>query len=261
MLQSALNRIASDTFFSVLVSAVHVVVNLLLVGARTSIVLATVTGGSDASLATLEVDDGNSLGGELAALDSGQADIGTVVVVLGQDVGGPGPNEQALVLGSARGHVLGDSHGPLVVGIGARLGVATDETEGLSAIIRQGKLASSTTVTSLGELAVGGGDLGLLGNVLGLHARGVEADGDDLTGLHVGDLAARGITTAREAHSPLAVFVANPGVEATVVLLGANTTTGRWVEKTHVGGGRGDQGDEKDEDCSELHVDGSSVGF
>lgn len=128
-------------FLSVLVSAIHVVVNLLLVGTRTSIVLATVTGGSDAHLATLEVNDGNTLGGELATLDSGQADVSTVVVVLGQDVGGPGPNEQALVLGSARGHVLGDSHGPLVVGVGARLGVATDKTEGLSAVIRQGKLA------------------------------------------------------------------------------------------------------------------------
>lgn len=103
--------------------------------------LDTVTRGSDARLATLEVDDGNALGGQLAALDSGQADIGTVVVVLGKDVGSPGPDEQALVLGVAGGHVLGDSHGPLVVGVGARLGVATDETEGLAAIIGQGELA------------------------------------------------------------------------------------------------------------------------
>lgn len=71
---------------------------------------------------------------------------------------------------------------------------------------------SSTTVTSLGELTVGGGDLGLLGKVLGLHAGGVEADGDDLAGLHVGDLAARSITTAGEAHGPFAVFVTNPGL-------------------------------------------------
>lgn len=47
----------------------------------------------------------------------------------------------------------------------------------------------------------------------------------------------------------------NTYVEATVVLLGANTTTGGWVEKTHVGGSGGNQGDEKDEDCGELHVD------
>lgn len=124
-----------------LVSAIHVVGNLLLVRTRTSLVLAAVTGGSDAHLATLEVDDGNALGRQLAALDSGQTDIGTVVVVLGKDVGGPGPDEQALVLGGARGHVLGDSHGPLVVGVGARLGVATDETEGLAAVIGQGELA------------------------------------------------------------------------------------------------------------------------
>lgn len=67
-------------------------------------------------------------------------------------------------------------------------------------------------MASLGELFAGGNELGLLGNVLGTHARGIEADGDDLAGLHAGDLAARGITTAGEAHGPLAVFVANKGL-------------------------------------------------
>lgn len=49
----------------------------------------TVTGGLDVPLAAVEVNDGDALLGQLAAGLAGQLDIGAVVVVLGEDIGGP----------------------------------------------------------------------------------------------------------------------------------------------------------------------------
>lgn len=42
-------------------------------------------------------------------------------------------------------------------------------------------------------------------------------------------------------------------MNATVVLGSTNTTTGRRVEDGHMGGSRGNQGDEEDNSSSELH--------
>lgn len=100
----------------ILVDTAHVVVNLLAVGASGGLVLVAVAVLGDAGFAAGEVDDLDGLGGELAVLDTGDGDIGTVVVVLGQLVGGPGPDEQALVLLVARGDVGRDLDRPLVVG-------------------------------------------------------------------------------------------------------------------------------------------------
>lgn len=66
-------------------------------------------------------------------------------------------------------------------------------------------------MAGLGELSAGAGGLGLGLDVLGLHGRGQETDGDDLSGLHSGD-GTRGVTTAGEAHGPLRVLVANEGL-------------------------------------------------
>lgn len=99
-----------------LVDTAHVVINLLFAGTGGSLVLVAIAVFGDTALAAGEVDDLDGLGGELAVLDTGDGDIGTVVVVLGQLVGGPGPDEQALVLLGARGDVGGDLDGPLVVG-------------------------------------------------------------------------------------------------------------------------------------------------
>lgn len=68
-------------------------------------------------------------------------------------------------------------------------------------------------MAGLGELAVGGDELGLLGNVRSLHARGKEADVDGLAGAEGSGLAAAGgIATAGEAHAPLGVLVTNEGL-------------------------------------------------
>lgn len=72
-----------------LVLVVGVSGNLLLGGTTSRLVVDTVTGGLDVLLATVEVDDGNALAGQLAAGLAGQLDISAVVVVLGEDVGGP----------------------------------------------------------------------------------------------------------------------------------------------------------------------------
>lgn len=64
--------------------------NLLLGGTTSRLVVDAVTGGLNVLLAAVEVDDGDALAGQLAAGGlAGQLDIGTVVVVLGEDVGGP----------------------------------------------------------------------------------------------------------------------------------------------------------------------------
>lgn len=99
-----------------LVDTAHVVVNLLLARAGGGLVLVAVTVLGDTGLAAGEVDDLDGLGGELAVLGTSNGNIGTVVVVLGQLVGGPGPDEQALVLLVARGDVGGDLDGPLIIG-------------------------------------------------------------------------------------------------------------------------------------------------
>lgn len=72
-----------------LVSAVHVVVDLLLGGTTARSVLVAVTRSSDTTLAAGEINNGNALLGQLAALDTGQTNIGTVVVVLGKLLSGP----------------------------------------------------------------------------------------------------------------------------------------------------------------------------
>lgn len=100
----------------ILVDTAHVVVNLLAVGASGGLVLVAVAVLGDTGAAAGEVDDLDGLGRELAVLDTVDGDIGTVVVVLGQLVGSPGPDEQALVLLVARGDVGRDLDGPLIVG-------------------------------------------------------------------------------------------------------------------------------------------------
>jgi hypothetical protein len=60
-------------------------------------------------------------------------------------------------------------------------------------------------VASLAELSVGAGGPGLGADIVGLHTGGIEADIDGLASAHVGDWAG-GVTSAREAHVPLAVL-------------------------------------------------------
>jgi hypothetical protein len=63
-----------------------------------------------------EVDNLNRFRGATSVLDTGETDVSTVHVPLGEDVCGPSPDEEALVLLCARGDVVGDLDWPLVVG-------------------------------------------------------------------------------------------------------------------------------------------------
>lgn len=228
--------------------------NLLLGGTTSRLVVDAVTGGLNVLLAAVEVDDGDALAGQLAAGGlAGQLDIGTVVVVLGEDVGGPAPDEQASLLLAGRS-VLGDLNGPLVVGIGASLGVGGDQVVGLSVVVRERELAGTATVASLGELLAGAGGLGLGLDLASLHGRGQETDRDNLTSLQLGD-GARSVSTAGETLGPLAILVANEGVDAAVVLLSTVASTGGGVEQGHVCGGRSDHRNEDNETSSNLHDD------
>lgn len=213
-----------------------------------------VTGGLDVLLVAIEVDDGDFLRGQLAAGLAGQLDIGAVVVVLREDVGGPAPDEQALVLGLAGRSVLGDLNGPLVVGIGASLGVLGDQVVGLSVVVRERELAGTASVASLGELLAGAGGLGLSLDGIGVHGRGQEADRDNLASLQLGD-GTGSVSSAGEALGPLTILVANEGVDAAVVLLSTVASTGGGVEQGHVSGGRSDHRNKDNETSSNLHGD------
>ena len=72
-----------------LVIVVGVPPNLLLGGTTSRLVVDTITICLDVLLAAVEVDDGDALLGQLAARLARQLDISAVVVVLGEDVGGP----------------------------------------------------------------------------------------------------------------------------------------------------------------------------
>lgn len=236
----------------ILVLVVGVPGNLLLGGTTSRLVVVAVTRGLDVLLVAVEVDDGDLLGGQLATGLAGQLDIGAVVVVLGKNVGGPAPDEQALVLLLAGRSVLGDLDGPLVVGIGAGLGIFGDQMVGLSTVVRERELAGTATVASLGELLAGACGLGLGLDGLGVHGRGQEADRDNLASLQLGD-GAGSVSTAGEALGPLAILVANERVDAAVVLLSTVASTGGGIEQGHVCGGRSDHRDKDDETSCNLH--------
>lgn len=214
--------------------------------------LSTVASSGDTHAVGLKVDDLDRFGGATTVFDTGQTDISTVHVPLGEDICGPSPDKEALVLFCARGDVVGDLDWPLVVGIGAGARVTADQVEGFAIIVRQRELAHTTTMAGLGELAVRAGRLGLGSDIVGLHAGGVEANVDGLAGLHVGDWA-RGVSATREAHVPLAVLESNEGVYTAIVLLGAVTTTGSRGQHGHMGRSHGDVGDDQEESCCELH--------
>ena len=69
----------------------------------------------------------------------------------------------------------------------------------------------TTAVAGLAELAVRAGGLGLGANMVGVHARGIEADVDGLAGTHVCDWTG-GIPSTGEAHAPLAVLESDKGL-------------------------------------------------
>lgn len=98
-----------------LVSAVHVIVDFLAAGARGGTVLGTVASGSNAHAVGAEIDNLDGLGGTTTVLDTGETDVGAVHVPLGENVCGPGPDKEALVLLCAGGDVAGDLDWPLVV--------------------------------------------------------------------------------------------------------------------------------------------------
>lgn len=66
-------------------------------------------------VASRDIDDGHVELRQLAALGTLDEDVSAVVVELVGGVGGPRESEQALVRVCARGNVLGDLDGPLVV--------------------------------------------------------------------------------------------------------------------------------------------------
>lgn len=66
-------------------------------------------------------------------------------------------------------------------------------------------------MAGLAELAVGAGRLRLGADIVGLHARGIEADIDGLTGTHVGDWTG-GVASTGEAHGIFAVLESNKGL-------------------------------------------------
>lgn len=205
--------------------------------------LGTVASGSNAHAVGAEIDNLDGLGGTTTVLDTGETDVGAVHVPLGENVCGPGPDKEALVLLCAGGDVAGDLDWPLVVRIGAGARVTANQVEGFAIVIRERELAHTTAVASLAELAVRAGGLGLRADIIGLHARGIEADVDGLAGTHVGDWT-RGITSTGEAHAPFAVLESYKGVDTAVVLLGADTTAGNRGQHGHVGRSHGNVRDD-----------------
>ena len=89
----------------------------------------------------------------------------------------PGPDKEAFVSGGARGSVVRNLDWPLVVEIGARVGVLTYQMESFTTIRGQGELAGSTTMTGLVDLMFA---LGWLGRqyrtICGRQSRTPESD-------------------------------------------------------------------------------------
>lgn len=122
---------------STAIGKVAVSVQLLLtaIRARRLGVLAVTLGmGIHLLVAGRDINNGHVELGQLAALDTLNQDVGAVMVVLGGGISGPREREQTLVRVCAARHVLGDLDGPLVVDVGAGLGVLADDLPGLSAI-------------------------------------------------------------------------------------------------------------------------------
>jgi hypothetical protein len=123
----------------------------------------------------LDIDNGHVELGESSVLGTLDEDVGAVMVVLVGGVGGPGEGKETLVRIRARGNVVGDLNGPLVVDVGAGLGVLTNDLPALTTIVRERELAGTTTVAGLGQ-ALGWGEL-----LVVLDLKVPEVDRDDLT--------------------------------------------------------------------------------
>ena len=128
-------------------------------------------------MTSLDIDNGHIQLGQLAVLGTLDQDVGTVVVVLISRVGGPGHSKQTLVRVGARGDVLGNLDGPLVVNVGAGLGILTNDLPGIATVVRERELAGTTAMAGLGQ-ALGWRKLFVV-----LDLKVPEANGDDLTGL------------------------------------------------------------------------------
>ena len=177
-----LDQAEADTLLATLttigVVAVGVLLTLLGVGAR-GLALLGITVGVDVHLLLQlgHIIPGHVELGQLAVLGTLDDDVSAVMVELLGRVGGPGEGEQALARIRARGDVLGDHDGPLIVDIRASLGVLTNDLEGLATVVRERELASSSTVAGLGE-TLGWGEL-----LVVLDLKVPEADRDDLASL------------------------------------------------------------------------------
>jgi len=233
------------------VSKVAVRVELLLTAigtGRLGGLVVTVGMGVHLLMAGSDINNGHVELGQLAALDTLDQDVGAVVVELVSGIGGPREREQALLRVCAAGHVLGDLDGPLVVDVGAGLGVLADDLPGLTTIIRQTELAGSTTMARLSE-ALWWGEL-----VDVLNFKVPEADGDDLTGLVLCDRAGF-VATAGE----LLSLVTDPGVDGVGGVLGPGTSLGGGVRDGHVGRGRGEEGEGSDDGAEGEGVKGGKL--
>lgn len=216
------------------IEAVGVQSTLLGAGTRGLAVLG-ITVGMDVHLLVQlsHIDLGHVELGQLAVLGTLDDDVGAVMVELLGGVSGPREGKETLVGICARGDVLGNLDRPLVVDIGASLGVLANDLPGLATVVRERELAGTTTVAGLGQ-AVGWGEL-----LVVLDLKVPEADGNDLTSLVGGDGTLL-VATAGE----LLAFVTNPGMDGSGGVLGPGTSLGRGVGDGHVGRSGGEEGEE-----------------